>query len=223
MKLNPYQKDIYDFMKTFAGQAVSPQKVARAVGEELERTRNRMYRMCYRNDIPIYRTASNEFMYSDTPVGTKLPAQVRILEWWEQHKMEEITPLQVSKALGDISRTDCSNHMSRLITYVDCVHRLRDGVYIWDEEGKYEYKSQVDIVADFIISKGGKASLSEMEMELGICKPSLCRAIKSMQRKVSRVKVKRESFIVLLEDNRNEERTYDQAGTQRTTDETCEA
>lgn len=218
MNLNPYQKDIYDFLKTRKGKPTSPQSVARAVGEELVRTRNRIYRLCYREDVPIYRAENNMFVYSDEPVGTKATSQVRILEWWEQHKMEEVTPKQVSEALGDISRSDCSNHMSRLIKMLDCCHRLVDGVYIWDEENKHEYKSQADTVCDFIISKGGKASLTQMELELGICKPQLCRILKNLQRSVSRVKIKRESYIELLEDHRNEKRTHDETTTPCFTD-----
>lgn len=220
MKLNRYQKDIFDYLR-IVGEPASPQAVARAVGEELAVTRNRLYRLCYRTDVPVYRNDNSLFLYSEEPVTAKKPAWTRILEWWEEHKLEEITPQIVAESLGDISSIDCSNHMSSLVKTLDCCQRIRNGVYIWDEENDHEYKTQQDIVVDFIIEKGGTASLSQMELELGICKPSLCRIIDKLQTSASRVKVKRESYITLLEDYRNEERTHDQTGTQCTTDETC--
>lgn len=220
MRLNPYQKDILDYLR-IVGEPVSPQAVARAVGEELLTTRNRLYRLCYREDVPVYRSDSNTFMYSEQPVSAKAPAWQRIMEWWEERKLQEITPQMVAESLGDISSIDCSNHLSSLVQTLDCCQRIRNGVYIWDEENDHEYKTQQDIVVDFIIENGGTASLSQMELELGICKPSLCRIIDKLQSKASRVKVKRESFITLLEDNRNEERTHNEAGTPCTTDETC--
>jgi len=193
---------IHDYLKSFKGKAKTAQHIANALDLPFASTRTALYRLTYNQDVGIYRVGQGEFVYSDEPVGTKATIETRIIEWWEQHKGEEVSPLQVSKALGDLSRHDCSNRMARLTRTLTCCQRLRDGVYIWDEENTYEYKSQLDTVVDFIIEKGGKASLAEIEFELGIHKSSICRVLSSIQSQKERVKIKRVSYVVLEEDNR---------------------
>jgi len=200
--MKPNTQEIHDYLKSFKGKAKTPQHIARALGLPFPSTRTALYRLTYNPDISIYRTGQGQFVYSDEPVGTKATVETRILDWWEQHQKEEVTPLQVAKALGDLSRHDCSNRMARLTKTLSCCQRIRDGVYIWDEDKQYEYKSQLDTVVDFIISKGGKASLAEMEFELGIHKSSICRVLSSIQSQKERVKIKRVSYVVLEEDNR---------------------
>lgn len=200
--MKPNTQEIHDYLKSCKGKAKTPQHIAKVLGLPFPSTRTALYRLTYNPNVNIYRVGQGEFTYSDVPVGTKATVEARILEWWEQHKGEKVTPLQASKEIGDLSRQDCSNRMSAIARTIGCCYRIADGTYIWDEENTHEYKSQLDTVVDFLIEKGGKATLAEMEFELGIHKSSICRVLSNVQSQKGRAKIKRVSYVVLEEDNR---------------------
>ena len=192
---------VFDYLEAHPDVAFSAQELADAVGTTVRTVRGIVPHLVADNRYSVYRIATNQYMYSDTHQVNCQPLETRVLEWWENHQKEEVTPYQVAQILGD-DRHNCSNCMSRLEKALSCIHRVRRGVYVWDADNEYTYQSTLDRVIDYIISKGGAASLSQMEEDLGMCKPVLCRVLSSIQSQSDRVKIRRVRYIELVKDNR---------------------
>ncbi|MFG1559534.1 hypothetical protein ABMA68_16305 [Halobacteriovorax sp. FRX-2] len=192
---------VHDYMVAREDERVDVHDIAKATGLKLNTVRTCVYQLTVDNRFDVYHIAKNVYMYSLERQVTKKATRSHLITWWEKRKEMEITTGQVAKALN-ISNHFASRLLSELVDTLSCCYRVRFGVYIWDEECKHTYKSQADIVLDYLKEHNNAASMSQMERDLGITLPALCRLVKSIQAQPKLAKISKTTYVELLEDNR---------------------
>ena len=189
-----------DYLELNTGKTFTAQQLAKHFEASILTIRSILTRTTTDDRYQVYRVGKNCYSHSRTHVDVPLSLNGRILEWWENHKGEEVTPFQVSNELK-VCRHGVANQMKYLSEDLSCIHRIRRGVYIWDEEQDHEFQSQVDIIIDYIKEHGGRVTQAQMERDLGISHGSLCVALSKVQSH-DKVKIRRVRYVELVRDNR---------------------